>query len=148
MRSSVRFSPRMNWWFYSALVILFLSGVVWLALHYWADRQGVFYSPLEPRLMKIHGAAAMLSLLVLGALIPTHMRRAWSQRRNRLTAIALVSICLSMILSGYGLYYCGSDEWRQWISGFHSVTGCSLPLALVWHILSGRTSRRVHKPIH
>ena len=142
MRNSVRFSPRMKWWFFSVFGILFLSGIIWLVLHYMADKQGEFYNPFEPRLMKIHGAAAMVFLVVLGVLIPTHTRRAWNQRRNRVTAVVMIGVCLLMIFSGYGLYYCGEEDWRVWISGCHSVAGSLLPLVLVWHIFLGRKSRR------
>ena len=144
----VRFSSRMHWWFYSILGVLFFSGVVWLVVHYYFERQNEFdgqYSSLQPWLLRIHGAAAMGSLLMLGFLIPRHMQRAWEQQRNLVTAVVIVSLCLAMIVSGYGLYYCGSETLRSWISGFHSAAGCLLPLVLVWHIISGRKQRtRAH----
>ncbi|MCR4337615.1 MAG: hypothetical protein NUV91_07420, partial [Candidatus Omnitrophica bacterium] len=120
--SSALFSQRLKIWFYSIFGVLFFSGVIWLLVHYGKADNEAFdgpYSSLEPFLLRVHGAAAMASLLVLGVLIPTHMRRAWQQRRNRITAAVMVLACVLMIMSGYGLYYCGSDQWRTWISGFH-----------------------------
>jgi len=128
----IQFSPLLNYWFYSVFGILFLSGVIWLLIR---------YSELAPWLLRIHGTAAMASLVILGVLIPAHMRRAWQRKRNQVTGIIMVALSLLMILSGYGLYYSGSDELRAWLSGSHSVAGCLLPLILVWHIIVGRKSR-------
>lgn len=144
MRRNVRFSPRMNWWFYTVFGVLFFSGLIWLVLHYFGGESTEFDGPLssvKPQLLRIHGAAAFVSLVVLGALVPTHMQRAWAQERNRLTAFVMVALCILMVASGYGLYYCGSDILRSGISGFHSVTGILLPLALVWHVISGRKDK-------
>ncbi len=144
MRSSVRFSPRMNRWFYSVFGILFFSGVAWLGVRYLGDLNNEFdapYSFLGPALLKVHGAAAMASLVVLGVLIPSHMRRAWARRRNRTAAILILACCGLLILSGYGLYYCGDENLRFLISGFHSAAGCLLPFVLIWHVISGRKSR-------
>jgi len=125
----IRFSPLLNYWFYSVFGVLFLSGAIWLLIR---------YSDFAPWLLKIHGAAAMASLVILGVLIPMHMRRAWERKRNQVTGIVMVGLCLVMILSGYGLYYCGDELWRSGLSGIHSVAGGLLPLILVWHIFSGR----------
>ena len=148
MRRNIRFSLRMNWWFYTVFGVLFLSGLMWLALHYFAGENADFnghFGSLKPQLLRIHGGAAMVSLMVLGVLIPTHMQRAWDQGKNRLTGIMMVSLCGLMIVSGYGLYYSGSDTLRFWMSNFHSVSGCLLPLVLVWHTYCGR-KERTHRP--
>ena len=139
-RSNIRFSRRLRVWFYSVFGLLFLSGGVWLVVYYLTgtgDFDGP-YSILLPWLLRIHGAAAMASLVVLGVLIPLHMQRGWEEGRNRGTALVMITLCLSMIVSGYGLYYCGDEKLRSWLSGFHSIAGGSLPLVLLWHIVSGR----------
>lgn len=133
MKSSIRFSPRMNRWFYTVFGVLFLSGALWL---------------IEPGswLLKIHGATAMASLVILGVMIPSHMRRGWDQRRNRVTAVVITSFCALLIVSGYGLYYWGGEESRAVISSVHSIAGCLLPVILVTHIVTGRKQKRVARP--
>ncbi len=131
MKNSIRFSPRMNRWFYSVFGVLFLSGALWLIV------PGSW-------LLKIHGAAAMVSLVVLGVLIPSHMRRAWDQRRNRVTAVVMMTFCTSLIASGYGLYYFGGEEMRAWISAFHWIAGVVFPVALVGHIVADRRRAAVN----
>jgi hypothetical protein len=94
--------------------------------------------PLEVWLLRLHGAAAMLVLVVLGSLLPVHVRRGWHQRRNLLAGSLLAAIALLLIGSGYALYYFGGEELRPWISAFHWIIGLgALPL-LVWHIVRGR----------
>lgn len=144
MKNNIRFSLRTKRWFYGIFGVLFSSGVLWLAAHYLFGRYdefGIRDNSFEPLLMKIHGAAAMVSLMVLGVLIPIHMQRAWGRGRNRRTAVVIVSVCVLLILSGYGLYYLGSEEVRLWISGLHSIIGCLLPMVLLWHVLVGRKTR-------
>jgi protein-S-isoprenylcysteine O-methyltransferase Ste14 len=134
----------MNLWFYSIFGALFFSGVFWLLLHYFPGRQDELIlqsKPLKPSLMKIHGAAAMAALVILGVMIPSHMRRAWDKKRNRKPALVILSAVLFLILSGYALYYFGGEEMRPWISRFHSIAGCLLPLILLWHITTGRKER-------
>lgn len=138
--SGIRFTLRLKIWFYSIFGILFFSGVLWLIVHYYGSDEK--YDSLKPLLLRVHGAAAMVSLLMLGVLIPTHMNRGWKKDRNRWMGIVIVTLSLLMIVSGYGLYYCGDDNLRAWISGFHSMTGSLLPLVLFWHIISGRKSKK------
>jgi hypothetical protein len=142
--TNVRLGPVMKGWFYSIAGLLFISGGFWLAVHYLTGQPDEFnmrYYMFESWLLKIHGGAAMASLMVLGVLIPTHMRYSWHQGRNRATAILLVGACILMILSGYGLYYFGGEALRSVMSGFHSILGCMLPFVLVGHILKGRKKK-------
>ncbi|HUJ10998.1 MAG TPA: hypothetical protein VL171_13320 [Verrucomicrobiae bacterium] len=128
----------MNRWFYGVFGALVATGVLWLPVHWFGPEN----SATGTWLIKFHGAAAMASLVVLGALLPTHMQRAWGQRRNRLTALVMVSLCLSLVASGYGLYYFGGEELRTATNAFHCIAGCALPAVLTWHIAIGRRRGR------
>jgi hypothetical protein len=102
--------------------------------------------PLEAWWLRLHGAAAMLVLAVLGSLLPIHIRRGWHQRKNLLAGSVLAALALLLIFSGYALYYFGSEETRPWISAFHWVLGLGAPLLLLWHIVSGRRTHAVKHP--
>jgi hypothetical protein len=138
---SIRFGSSLKRWFYGVFGVLFISGALWLVVHdlvKGSDDLEEPYGSLEQWWLRIHGAAAMISLVLLGSLIPTHMSRAWELRRNRATAVTLSILCIVLIASGYGLYYFGSEELRPFVSGFHSVAGGLFPIVLIWHIHSGR----------
>jgi hypothetical protein len=131
-------------WVYWSGAALFLSGALWLVFHQWVQVPGEFGErphPLELWWLRLHGAAAMLVLVVLGSLLPVHVRRGWHQRKNLLAGTILATFALLLIGSGYALYYFGGEEVRPWISAFHWVLGlAALPL-LMWHIRRGRRQR-------
>jgi hypothetical protein len=145
----VRLTSGHRQWVYWTAAALFATGALWLVFHYFLQVQREFGPaphPLEHWWLRLHGAAAMLALLVVGSLLPIHVRRGWHQRRNLPLGIALVSAVLLLTLSGYALYYFGGEEARPWISVFHWGIGIVSPLALVWHIATGRSVVRQKHP--
>jgi hypothetical protein len=89
----------------------------------------------------------MLSLLVLGTMIPLHLRRGWKAHRNRFTGVSITVGCGLLVASGYALYYVGDDVLRQISVVAHDILGLGLPALLVWHIWRGRAARmRVNPP--
>src|SRR5262245_38299982 len=87
---------------------LFASGALWLVFHYFVRTQGQFGDtahPLEIWWLRLHGASAMLVLVVVGSLLPVHMRRGWHQRKNLFAGCVLATLELWLIASGYALYY-------------------------------------------
>jgi hypothetical protein len=123
---------------YGLLAILVLSGAVWLFLHQ-ARTDDAMPSPIEPWMMKAHGAAALLIVYLLGTMLYGHMVNAWQRQRNRGSGGTAAAALIVLALSGYGLYYFGgetlrrSTEWLHWIFGFAS------PVLLWWHIRRGRS---------
>jgi hypothetical protein len=141
----VRLTSGHRRWVYWTAAALFATGALWLVFHYFLQAEGEFGPaphPLEHWWLRLHGAAAMLALLMVGSLLPIHVRRGWHQRRNLPLGIALLSVVFLLTLSGYALYYFGGEQARPWISAFHWGIGIASPLALVWHITSGRSVSR------
>lgn len=135
-------------WVYTASVALFATGVLWLVFHYFGQVQGEFGPaphPFERWWLRLHGFLAMLCLVLVGSLLPIHMRRGWHQRRNLPPAIALLALVLLLTLSGYGLYYLGSEQLRPWISLFHWSIGLAAPAVMIWHVLSGRSATALQR---
>jgi cation transport ATPase len=92
-------------------------------------------------LLRLHGAAAMAMLVLLGALLPLHVRVGWRRRRNRASgAVMLVSNAI-LVVTAFGLYYTGSETLRQWTSDLHLAIGLGLPVLLAGHIVLGRRTR-------
>ena len=144
-RNGIKLSTRHRAWLYGTFAVLFATGVVWWALHRFGRVEGDFgptVNPLEPWLLKLHGAAAMVSLLVLGTLIPLHLKRGWHARRNRGSGGGMVALCVLLIVTGYALYYVGGDQLRELASTAHLVLGFGFPAALIWHIVRGRRTTR------
>lgn len=142
---ALRLSHRHRAWLYATLAALFFSGVGWLIFQRFLRVPGEFGEaahPLESWSLKIHGAAAMLFLIMFGTLLPGHVRRSWHRKINRFSGAVFLSFNGLLILSGYALYYFGGESSRAVLSRAHWLAGLGYPLLLLWHIWKGRRERR------
>ena len=83
----------------------------------------------------------MAALILLGALL-NHIRRGWTAGKNRRSGVTLLAVYLFLILTGYGLYYCGDEQLRTIISRSHTWIGFGLVILIPGHVLLGRALRR------
>ena len=126
---------------YAAFALLVVTGAVWLYADWAKDRLDAdTWQPVAADMLALHGAGAMATLLLLGALAPLHVRRSWRSGRNRLTGPLMIAVNAVLIATAYGLYYAGSDTLRRWISDIHIVIGLALPASIVLHVWLGRRS--------
>jgi hypothetical protein len=141
--SALQLDRRLRWALYAAFTVLFVTGVIWLAAQAWKDSPaGDLWEAVSANMLMIHGGAAMLTLVLLGALIPIHVQRAWRGRRNRLTGSIMATVNGFFVVTAFGLYYAGSDTLRAWISDLHIAIGLALPAVLIVHIRIGRCRSR------
>ncbi|MGE5208088.1 MAG: hypothetical protein ACM3KL_02030 [Alphaproteobacteria bacterium] len=131
------------------VALLFLSGAAWA---YWND---LVPSPSDLEIsakawaMKIHGAAAMAILVLIGMLLTGHVRSAWRAQRNRGNGLLFLIAFAVLTVTGYGLYYAGGESLRAWTSWIHLGVGLALPFLLIVHIWLGKRTRTtilVRKP--
>ncbi len=125
--------------------MLWLSGGAWLLLHYFGQIESEFgpeTNPLEPWMLRLHGAALIPALLGFGALFVVHIPKGWKDRRQRLIGIGLTTLVALLILSGYLLYYAWDDDFRGWVSLIHWVIGLGVPIIFIWHYVSRTEAQR------
>jgi hypothetical protein len=140
---SIRLSLRHKIAFYSILGAVFISGALWAWLHYFAGSENEFGSaPAETWTLTIHGLFAAASLLVIGSMLPLHVKFAWRAGRNRFNGVFFISIVSLLVVTGYALYYIGNERLRSWTSWIHLIVGLAFPLLLILHIWRGRASRK------
>jgi hypothetical protein len=128
------------------LALLFLSGLAWAYWNYLAVSPGHFERSAKTGAMKIHGAAAMAILVLVGMLLAGHVRFAWRARRNRGNGSLFLSAFAILAITGYGLYYAGSETVRAWTSWLHTAVGLALPIFLMVHIWLGKRTRVTVQP--
>jgi hypothetical protein len=143
MPSALQLDYRFRWGLYAVFSVLFTTGAAWLIADAVKDSpSGDFWQPISADLLMIHGGTGMLMLILVGALIPVHILRAWRSRKNRISGSAMATCSVILIVSAFGLYYAGSDTTRPWISDLHIAFGLVLPALLAAHICLGRRSSR------
>lgn len=115
---------------YTVFGILLATGVYWALVHY----LGFPPNPGEPLLMKLHGGAAMIALVLVGGLLYAHVPAGWNERRSRVTGSAMLATCGLLAITGYLLYYTGDEAARAFSSYVHLAIGLALPIALALHL--------------
>ena len=126
---------------YAVLALVFLSGVAWAYWNYLAASPGDFEMSAKAWAMKIHGAAAMAVLVLVGMLLNEHVRLAWRARRNRANGSVFLSAFAFLTITGYCLYYAGGERLRAWTGWIHLAIGLVLPILLLIHIFLGKRTR-------
>jgi hypothetical protein len=122
-----RLHPLLRASIYAVLVALVLSGALWEA------------GFARAMLIKVHGAAAMASLVALGALLARHVKCGWAAKANRATGVVMLAALLWLVVSGYLLYYAGDEGLRAYASQTHFWVG--LALAAMFALHQGRQAR-------
>ena len=138
---SIRLKRLQRYFLYAVLALVFLSGVAWAYWNYLVASPGDFEMSAKAWAMKVHGAAAMAVLVLIGMLLNAHVRFAWRARRNRANGSVFVSAFAVLTITGYGLYYAGGERLRAWTSWIHLAIGMVLPILLLIHIFLGRRTR-------
>jgi heme A synthase len=135
----LRLKPSFRFSIYAAFAVLFLTGAGWLVADWKKDASGDdIWQQAAAFLLMVHGGAAMVTLLLLGELIPVHVRRAWRTRKNRVSGSVVVTLNALLIVTAFGLYYLGPEAVRPWASWIHIAAGLSLALLIPVHIFLGR----------
>jgi small-conductance mechanosensitive channel len=128
---------------YGVFALLFASGVFWLLadqMKNGADADSEMWQQASAFVLSLHGGAAMVTLMLLGALGPMHIQRGWRAKTNRATGLASIVLYGLLILTAFGLYYLGSEVVRPWISYVHIAFGLAVPVVIAAHVMVGRAS--------
>lgn len=137
----MRLAASLRYSLYFVGALAFASGVAWLGAHDFAS--SAVPGKTEVNAMRIHGAAAMALLVLVGAAAALHSTTSWRQSKNRLTGAGLGATLLALALTGYLLYYDGDDSTRAAVSLLHWALGLALLPSLALHLLLGRRRRRM-----
>lgn len=136
---TLRLSFSFRYAIYAAFAVLLLTGAGWLVADWQKDISGdEIWQQSIAYLLMAHGGTAMVTLVLLGALIPVHLLRAWRSRKNRISGSTMATFNAILIVTAFGLYYLGSETLRPWMSWIHIGAGFSLAFLFPLHIYLGR----------
>lgn len=140
---TLRLSPSFRYAIYAAFTVLVLTGAGWLVADWQKDVSGdENWQQSIAYLLMVHGGTAMITLLLLGALIPVHLIRSWRSRKNRVSGSFMATFNAVLIATAFGLYYLGSETVRPWMSWIHIAAGFLIAALFPLHIYWGRRQSR------
>lgn len=117
--------------------VLFVSGLVWIVydlLSYASTNQTFNSQRMPTSIIKLHGAFAMLFMLLLGS-VWEHIRAGWRMPVLRRSGIILLIVFAVLILSAWMLYYVGDDSWQNMSRIVHSAFGILAAFICTKHVL-------------
>lgn len=117
---------------------MWLTGVAWLALHFYGRTEGDYgplVNPLEPLMLQMHGLFLIPALLSLGGILFSHIGLGWRQVFKRLSGLTLLATFIVLTVSGYFLYYAGDQMIRAMATYSHWGVGIAAPAPFIWHLL-------------
>lgn len=123
---------------YAVLMLCAFSGAAYILGH----ELDILHDWLADRSVLItHGVSAFLMLIVIGSVLPTHVRVAWRARKNILTGLLMFIVMATLAVSGLMLYY-GVEESRDASLWTHWLVGSAVFLVFPLHALLGREAKR------
>jgi len=128
---------------YAVVAALTATGMIWLIADMLkASEDGELWQAIGANMLMLHGLAAMVALVLVGAMIPLHLRGFWRAGKNRISGAAMVGTNAALMITAWGLYYAGSDELRTFVADVHIAVGIALPALVATHVALGRRSTR------
>lgn len=144
-RIALRFPRWAKILFSTSLLLSLVTGIMWFYLGRWGEVQGEFGPEKHPwlgLLAKLHGAGAFVAMISFGIVLGGHVPVGWRTHLSRKSGIFTITVIALSILTAYGLYYSGSDDWRETLIITHFATGLLLPVAVGLHIRSAHKRHR------
>jgi hypothetical protein len=130
---------------YVSVAMAWLSGLSFYVIRRWfqiEDDFGPQAHPWQHLILSVHGSAAMLMLMWIGAIAFSHIPMTWRTNRSRSHGILLASAAAVMVLAAWCLYYLSDESWRALVANVHFWLGLGLPVLLALHIYLGRRHAR------
>lgn len=122
---------------------LWLTGMSWLVVHYFAarsDQFGVIRHPLEAPLLLVHGVVALAALFVLGWFAARHAGAMSGRRHSRVSGWLLSALLLLLAGAGCAQFFLVSESWLAAARLAHEICGAALLLPVLLHLLRFRNA--------
>lgn len=124
---------------------LMLSGAAWLMARHVFASETEFGSQLPSwaaRVLALHGGFAMLSLVAIGAWLPSHVVPRLRRSKGLASGASQLGLLAVLVVTGFGLYYVADELTRPAWSVVHWIAGLLLAILLLVHRRTTPTPRR------
>ena len=124
---------------------LWLSGMLWLVLHYLLARPnefGVARHPMEAPVLLAHGIAALVALFVLGWFAARHAGAMSGRRHSRVSGWLLSGFLVLLAGAGCAQFFLVNETWQANLSLVHEICGALLLVPVLAHLFRFRNADR------
>tara|TARA_R110000737_G_scaffold8048_6_gene23528 strand:+ start:11334 stop:11843 length:510 start_codon:yes stop_codon:yes gene_type:complete len=145
---SRKIAKKYRYIFYYTLALSAFSGSIFWLLRKFAMVEGDFgpeSHALQYPVLQLHGFAAFMMLMALGAIFTAHIPKTWYKERAKKTGSTLLGFVIFSLLSAYSLYYLVSEDWHVLLGNSHAIIGLCLPVLLIFHIKTARSAGKFQK---
>jgi len=91
---------------FATTAVVGVTGLLWFVLHDMIDGEP---GDATRVLLILHGISSYAMLVVIGSLLPRHVRLGWVRRRNMMTGLTVTAVMAVLAVTGLALYYGGED---------------------------------------
>jgi hypothetical protein len=144
-RTNLKIPLHYRTWLFVFILLNWVTGVTFFAMNRWLTIEGSFgpeKHPMQSTFLKVHGASAFLMMVSYGYLLATHVPAGYRSRRQRTVGLSLVAAQGFLILTAYGLYYAGGEDFHSLIGYAHAGVGFIFPFLLALHVVAGKSRNR------
>lgn len=124
---------------FATTAVVGVTGLLWFVLHDVIDGEPGNATHV---LLMLHGISSYALLVVIGSLLPRHVRLGWLRRRNIMTGLTVTVMMAVLAATGLGLYY-GSEDLHAPVELLHVAFGLGCFILFPVHaLLAAAKSRR------
>lgn len=123
---------------FATTAVVGATGLLWFVLHDIIDGEP---GDATHVLLMLHGISSYAILVVIGSLLPRHVRLGWVRRRNIVTGVMVTVMMTVLAVTGLALYYCGEDL-HALVKWLHVIFGLGCFVLFPAHAFLAAKSRR------
>ena len=123
---------------FATTTVVGVTGLLWFVLHDMIDGESGDATRI---LLILHGVSSYAILVVIGSLLPRHVRSGWVRRRNIVTGLTVTAMMTVLAATGLALYYSGEDLHTP-VKWLHVVFGLGCFVLFPVHALLADKSRQ------
>jgi hypothetical protein len=123
---------------FATTAVVGVTGLLWFVLHDMIDAEP---GDAAHVLLMLHGISSYAILVVIGSLLPRHVRLGWVRRRNLVTGLTVTVVMTVLAATGLALYY-GSEDLHTPVKWLHVIFGLGCFVLFPAHALLAAKARR------
>jgi cation transport ATPase len=131
---------------WSVLSLLLLSGLVLLPGMLTLRLEWDVPEQLLPSARSLwaagHGLLTLVTMVLLGVLLPIHVRHGLRQAKSRRSGLSLLVLMCALAITGWGIYYVANEDWARWASSLHVTVGLAAAAVVLIHVSLARLPNR------